>query len=187
MSSSSKDAAGPGFAPAGLWLAGCGVFPDPRCWVAGWDGGRRACWLGWLFGWWLGANFSARFRTSANGSFPFHPPIYRSLAREEEPLLESPGGSAIRRFNLPSSGTCFDSVTSGCDCAASLSVRLSVYDPVGLQLQDPKLHAHRAVGECGGWLGGTLSFYCAHQSRPYRHGSSRSVSSSHKCSTCVWL
>lgn len=32
---------------------------------------------------------------------------------------------------------------------ASLSVSLPVYDPVGLKLQDPKLHAHRAVGECG--------------------------------------
>lgn len=148
MSSGSKDAAGPGSAPAGLWAGG--VFPDPRCWVAGWDGGRRAAWLGWLFGWWLGANFSARFRISANGSFPFPlPSVYRSLAREGESLLESPGGSAIRRFNLPSSGTCFDSVTSGCDRAAYLSVRLCVYDPVGLQLQDPKLRTHRAVGECG--------------------------------------
>lgn len=49
----SKDA-GPGFAPARCC---CGVFPDPRCWVAGGKGGQDRTEIGWVGGLVAGSQF----------------------------------------------------------------------------------------------------------------------------------
>jgi hypothetical protein len=89
--------------------------------------------------------------------------MHCSLGGEEEPLLEVPCGLVIRGFNVPSFGTCFDSVISGYDgdSLASVSVCSAVearfsatlWGLIAAQLQ---LHRCRAAGECGvGWLGGS--------------------------------
>lgn len=166
MSSGSKDARWSRI--RACWALAGRLVVSSRILGAGWQGGMVAGgqpgWVGCLAGGW------EPILVLASGHLPTALPLspiqstYCSLAREQEPLLEFPGGSAIRRFNFPSSGTCFDSVTSGRDCDS-----ISVCAPVSLRScgapapgpQSPCTQGCRRMW--GGWEGSS-SFYCVFDS-----------------------